>query len=113
MNRYYEESFTFDTVEKVMKKASAAKKDRVYSVVFQSLGRTIECDADTTILDAAHQRDIDWPSLCEEGICGTCLATKLSGDVVMEDQGGITEVQQEEGGVLLCCSKPRSDLVLE
>lgn len=112
MENYYEESFTFDTVKKAAKKPQATTRQEGFSIVFQSLGREIRCNADTTVLAAAHQQGIDWPSLCEEGICGTCLATKISGDVLMNDQGGINEVQQKEGGVLLCCSKPRSDLVL-
>jgi hypothetical protein len=38
---------------------------------------------------------------------------KLSGEVQMNDNGGISEVEQEEGYILSCCSHPTSAVVIE
>ena len=53
------------------------------------------------------------PSSCTQGMCGTCKSKKVSGTVDMTHQGGIRQREIDAGMVLLCCSKPTSDLVIE
>ena len=40
------------------------------------------------------------------GICGTCPVQKLSGQVHMVHNGGITDEDIEAGYILACCSRP-------
>jgi ferredoxin len=47
------------------------------------------------------------------GICGTCKVMKLSGEVEMEHNGGITDDDVEEGYILACCSVPKGDVRIE
>jgi ferredoxin len=47
------------------------------------------------------------------GICGTCKVMKVSGDVEMSHNGGITDEDVAEGYILSCCSVPQSDVVVE
>ncbi len=53
------------------------------------------------------------PSSCTRGLCGTCKSKLLSGEVAMQHQGGIRQREIDQGMVLICCSKPLSDLVIE
>ncbi|GAA4283507.1 hybrid-cluster NAD(P)-dependent oxidoreductase [Brevibacterium daeguense] len=84
-----------------------------FAVEFRGLGRTVRCDEDTTVLEAAQDAGVPLPSSCEEGVCGTCKSWLVSGDVDMDHAGGIRPREIKEGKVLLCCSTPLSDLVIE
>ncbi|SMY11437.1 flavin reductase family protein [Brevibacterium jeotgali] len=89
--------------------ASAA----VFSVEFRGAGCTVQCPQGMTILEAAREAGIAHPSSCAEGVCGTCKATKVSGEVEMDHQGGIRLREVREGRILPCCSVPVSDVVME
>jgi ferredoxin len=46
-------------------------------------------------------------------MCGTCKSKMTSGSVEMNHKGGIRQREIDQGMVLICCSKPTSDLVIE
>ena len=85
----------------------------VFSIEFRGAGRTVQCPAGTTILAAAREAGIAHPSSCSEGVCGTCKATMICGEVDMDHQGGIRPREVREGKILPCCSVPTTDVVLE
>jgi ferredoxin len=68
---------------------------------------------DETIHAAASRLGLSIPKACGVGICGTCKVLKLSGEVDIRHNGGITDEDLDEGYILSCCSTPRSDLTLE
>jgi ferredoxin-NADP reductase len=118
MARYHEESFVFEDLARaeglppadLQPEPSAA---RVHSIAFGKMGRTIACDENTTILSAARAAGLRLPSSCTKGLCGTCKTKKLSGEVEMTHSGGIRQREIDQGFVLLCCSKPRGDVVVD
>jgi len=59
-----------------------------------------------TILAAARGAGLNIPSGCTFGVCGTCKVKKLSGDVHMVHNGGISEDDIAAGYILACCSHP-------
>lgn len=65
------------------------------------------------MLEAAARAGLSLPSSCGEGVCGTCKTTMLSGSVDMDHAGGIRPREIAENMVLLCCSSPLADLVLD
>ena len=84
-----------------------------YSVEFVKSGRTVRCRADENVLDAAIAAGVRIPSSCSQGMCGTCKLPKLSGEVEMNHNGGIRPREITAGKILVCCSKPLSDLSLD
>ena len=46
-------------------------------------------------------------------MCGTCKTTMLSGSVDMQHNGGIRSREVAQNKVLICCSKPLSDLTID
>ncbi|HEY1725092.1 MAG TPA: SRPBCC family protein [Steroidobacteraceae bacterium] len=86
---------------------------RSFSVTFSRSGRTVTCRADQSILSAAESAGLPLPFSCREGRCGTCRSRLLSGQVDMRHAGGIRPRQIELGDILVCCSRPRSDIVIE
>ncbi|MGO1298353.1 MAG: 2Fe-2S iron-sulfur cluster-binding protein [Vibrio sp.] len=65
-----------------------------------------------TILAAALNQNIAWPSRCRIGACGTCLCKILQGDVSYQIEPMLTERERSEGWALGCLAIPQSDIVL-
>jgi glycine betaine catabolism B len=111
MARYHEESFEFAAGQPVDEEPAPA--ERPYAVQFVSSGRSIACPPGTTILAAARSAGLRLPFACTKGVCGTCKSRLVSGAVDMRHGGGIRQREVDAGMILLCCSKPTTDLVVE
>jgi ferredoxin-NADP reductase len=122
--RYHEESFSFDALP-AAEQAAASEGASVpvegaeaagatkFSVTFAKTHRDIECGAHEHVLDAAKRAGLRLPSSCTQGMCGTCKVKLVAGQVDMRHNGGIRQREIDQGMVLLCCSKPLSDLVID
>jgi len=84
-----------------------------FTVELRRSGRTVTCDADGSVLEAAARAGLELPSSCGEGVCGTCKSTLLEGSVDMQHAGGIRPREIAKRQILLCCSKPLEDLVID
>ena len=86
-----------------------------YSVEISHQGQTqtIEVSESQTILDAATKAGIDLPFSCSAGVCTTCAAQIMAGEVEQSDGMGVSPELQAEGYALLCVAYPRSDIKLE
>jgi ferredoxin-NADP reductase len=114
MARHHEESFDFATLAgEAAEEAAAAPATRTFAIEFRKSGRTVECGADSFVLAAAKTSGMRLPSSCTKGLCGTCKSRLVSGQVDMKHQGGIRQREIDQGMVLLCCSKPLTDLVVD
>jgi glycine betaine catabolism B len=126
MRNYHEESFSFEDL--TMKEFSAptttdataadqqqgdASETNTYSVEFVRSGRTVTCADDENVLDAAYAAGLSPASSCGQGMCGTCKTTLLSGTVDMQHNGGIRPREVAQNKILICCSKPLGDLVID
>ncbi|MGJ9412348.1 FAD-binding oxidoreductase [Aeromicrobium sp. CF4.19] len=84
-----------------------------HQVEFRRSGVVVDCDETTTVLSAAARAGLTLPSSCAEGVCGTCKSGLLSGRVDMQHAGGIRPREIDQGKILLCCSTPQDDLVVD
>ncbi|ESX70861.1 oxidoreductase [Mesorhizobium sp. LSHC414A00] len=82
------------------------------SVRFVRSGVEHRCAPGETLLDAARNCGIYIPA-CQQGVCGTCRIAKLSGEVAMDDLGGLNAEEKSAGYVLACCSRPRGTVLLD
>lgn len=75
-------------------------------------GQTITVRSDETLLQAALRQDIDFPSICRVGGCGTCKCRLKEGQVdeLTETAYLLTEKEIDEGYILACQSRLRSDI---
>jgi ferredoxin len=112
LTHFHTESFTFD--EGVETPTTANDTDaRRFTIQFARSGKSIFCDATTTVLAATREAGLRLPFSCAKGVCGTCKTKILSGEVEMKHGGGIRPKEVAQGLALLCCSRPLSDLVID
>lgn len=79
-------------------------------------GRSFDFDlpltSDTTILDAALKQGADLPYACKGGMCCTCKAKLVEGEVMMDVHWGLEEEEVEKGYILTCQSHPKTEKVV-
>ena len=63
------------------------------------------------LLDVLLDKGLDAPFSCREGHCGACAVLKKSGDVDMEVNDVLEQQDLDEGLILGCQARPRSDSV--
>lgn len=110
---YIEESFDAAVIDEPALPIEADAATKVWNVEFQKQNRKIEVIGEQTVLASAKKAGIRLPSSCSNGVCGTCKSKLVSGSVEMNHNGGIRQREIDAGMFLPCCSKPRSDLVVD
>lgn len=79
-----------------------------YTVILElnGLEHPVEVPYPMSMLDAALQQKLDIPYSCKVGICGSCIATCIKGEVNMRYNEVLTDREVEHGRILLCTCKP-------
>lgn len=72
---------------------------------------TTPVDANESVLNAALRVRPDVPFACTGGVCGTCRARLVSGDVRMTENYALEPEELERGYVLTCQSHPLTETV--
>lgn len=83
-----------------------------YSVEFHHQGQVYPLQApdNQTLLQTGLDAGISLPFSCSAGVCTTCAAQILSGQIEQPDAMGVSPELQTQGYTLLCVAFPRSDL---
>ena len=109
MDHYHQESFhaPAESVAEIKEFDDPVPDDSADAeIVFARSGLSVACTEGDTVMQMARANGLPVASGCNFGLCGTCKIRKLSGEVHMVHNGGITEEDIEEGYILACCSKP-------
>lgn len=106
------ETFGPSSVKKVAHLPAAAQTPgQTFSIEFRKSGKKIPWGAGcTNILQLAMDNDINIPSGCRAGSCGTCQVAVFSGDVAYVAPSDFTT---DSGTKLTCIGAPKGDLVLD
>ena len=65
------------------------------------------------ILDAGMHHGMELPYSCKAGVCSTCKAKLVSGEVDMDINHGLEPHEVEAGFILACQAHPVSDVVVD
>lgn len=64
------------------------------------------------IMDAALHEGLELPYACKGGMCCTCKAKLVEGEVEMEVHYGLEQDEIEAGFILTCQSHPKTAVVV-
>jgi ring-1,2-phenylacetyl-CoA epoxidase subunit PaaE len=97
------------------KPAGAAKESAKSIITIRLDGRTFNIglpfNSETSILDAALEQGADLPYACKGGMCCTCKAKLIEGEVSMDVHWGLEEEEVEKGFILTCQSHPKTEKI--
>jgi ferredoxin len=69
---------------------------------------TLKVPAGKTILEVMREAGVDMPSSCEQGACGTCLATVIEGEPDHQDVY-LNDAEKKSGTkIMTCVSRAKS-----
>jgi ring-1,2-phenylacetyl-CoA epoxidase subunit PaaE len=101
----------------VQRRPSSAASPAGYAVEAVLDGTTtafMMTDEDESVIDAAHRHGLELPYSCKGGMCCTCRAKVVEGEVEMAHNYSLEPWELEAGFVLTCQSRPLTDkLVLD
>jgi ring-1,2-phenylacetyl-CoA epoxidase subunit PaaE len=95
--------------------AKGLQEDEGSEVTVKMDGRSITFMLDynsNNILDASLAQGADLPFACKGGVCCTCKAKLVEGEVEMEVNYGLEQEEVNAGFILTCQSHPRSKKVV-
>ena len=109
-NRVYTERFTSGPAQAAKIQADtdaapqkqAAAKDITLTVVLDGKEHELNIGPDEHVLDAALNAGLDLPFSCKAGVCCTCRAKVLCGEVVMDKNYTLESDEMAQGYVLSC-----------
>ena len=90
--------------------ASAGTQTQV-KVTLDGATRSFAMPKDVSLLDAALENALDAPYACKAGVCSTCRAKVLDGEVEMLTNHALEDYEVARGYVLTCQCYPVSDSV--
>ena len=85
--------------------------DKESSILLKTDGRTVSFNLpfnSTSLLDGALKNKVNLPYACKGGVCCTCKAKLLEGEVEMVRNYGLEPEEIEAGYILTCQSFPKS-----
>jgi ring-1,2-phenylacetyl-CoA epoxidase subunit PaaE len=78
------------------------------TVILDDEEHQITLNAGESILEGAERFGIDPPYSCQSGVCTTCRAKVLRGEIEMENNFGLGQDEIDEGFALTCIGKPKT-----
>ena len=88
-------------------------KDTYSITIANQGGKTYEVDRRRSLLESLRENGIDLPYGCRYGGCITCAAKLVAGEVDQRGQVALTNRQVNNGYVVLCVARPKSDCTFE
>ena len=84
-------------------KNSQAQDDSVpFEVSLSRSGLTLEVPSGKSLLEVLRENDVDLPSSCEQGACGTCKVTVTDGEPLHQDVY-LSETEKLKGNCMMTC----------
>ena len=76
-------------------------------------GKSYKVEDKRPLLDSLKEQGVDLPYGCKYGGCITCAAKLVYGEVDQRRQVALNNRQINDGYIILCVARPKSNLILE
>ncbi|MBB3017352.1 ring-1,2-phenylacetyl-CoA epoxidase subunit PaaE [Microvirga lupini] len=94
-------------------KAEEAKNLCEATIIIDGRARSLSFEKGTaSVLDAATAEGLELPYACKGGVCSTCRAMLVEGEVDMDANFALEDYEIARGYILTCQSYPVSDKIL-
>jgi len=111
-NRFNAGAGSTTTGTKISTEKSSVKSQISILLDGRQLEIEIPLNSNATILDAALEQGADLPFACKGGMCCTCKAKLVEGEVSMDIHWGLEEEEIEQGFILTCQSHPKTEKIV-
>jgi ring-1,2-phenylacetyl-CoA epoxidase subunit PaaE len=91
---------------------AGAPPKAVAGLIIDGKRREVPVAEGEAVLDAALRAGVDLPFACKGGMCSTCRAKLVEGNVQMEVNYSLEPWELEKGFILTCQARPVSDRVV-
>jgi 3-ketosteroid 9alpha-monooxygenase subunit B len=80
-------------------------------VVVRLNGRThrLEYHRGETLLETMRRAGLTTPFVCEQGVCGTCMARRVKGEIALRENHVLSDEDLAAGYTLACQGVPRDN----
>lgn len=93
--------------------ASAAPRGALHAtVLLDGVSYDIPLEAEVSVLQAALDAKLDAPYACRAGVCSTCKAKLIEGEVEMRANQALEDYEVEQGYILTCQSYAKTPKVV-
>lgn len=92
---------------------TAAQTGETFQIRLVRSGGSYEVPADKSVLDVLEAAGVAWPHSCREGLCRSCEATVLSGDVDHRDYVLSDDERAAGRSMMVCVSRGCGTLELD
>ncbi len=82
------------------------------TVLLDGVSHEVALDAETSVLQAALDAKLDAPYACRAGVCSTCKARLVEGEVEMRANQALEDYEVEQGYILTCQSHAKTDKIV-
>ncbi|SED58475.1 2Fe-2S iron-sulfur cluster-binding protein [Ruania alba] len=93
--------------------SNSSESDRPFEVTLARTGRTLQVPADDTLLNTLRRHGIARDSSCEQGWCGSCETTVVSGTPIHRDSILDADEHDDAGTMMICTSRATGTVVLD
>lgn len=106
-NHFNKESFIADNVP------VAATDGVEFELSVPAFGKTASIRSGQTLLEIMEQNAVPIIGACRSGVCGSCKCKVTSGEVERSSTATLTPEEIDEGFVLACSTRAKSDVTVE
>ena len=82
------------------------------TVLLDGTSHEVALDGETSVLQAALNARLDVPYACRAGVCSTCKARLLEGEVEMRANQALEDYEVEQGYILTCQSHAKTKRIV-
>lgn len=100
-------------VEPSTTKTNLLAKTKQPKITFTHFNKTFIGDNQHSLLEQGESAGLLMPYSCRAGMCGRCKAKLIEGEVLQGSTDGLSELEQQQGFILTCCSKPLTEVTVE
>lgn len=110
MTHFFEESFSPDQKVCDNKQEASSEESRTVTVSVPTFGTEVETESGAMLIDSLEKMGVPVIAACRSGMCGSCKCKVKVGEIERTSVETLTPEEIEQGFVLACSCKIKSDV---